>query len=75
VENPTIQDQHYDLGVAPDLLIAVADLLTAKIENGLGTSDLRAPTTAGHQWGKDTVAYARRAHIDDVLETTGLPDR
>ena len=69
--NPTIQERHYDLGVAPEMLFEITDLLEAKIRFELGSEDLRVPTAVTHQWGKNTTANARRAHITHVLATTG----
>lgn len=71
LENPTIQDRHYDRGVAPELLFEVTDLLEAKLAAELGTADLRVPTTATHRWGTQTTAHARRRHITEMLRSTG----
>lgn len=70
-EKPTIQDRHYDLGVASELLFEVTDLLEADIAAQLGSDDLRVPTSVTHQWGTQTAIHARWPEIEETLRTTG----
>lgn len=69
--NASIQDRHYDLGVAPELLLEVSNLLEATITAELGACDLRVPTSVRHQWGPGTRTSQRIDHVDRTLTECG----
>ena len=65
--NRTIQDEHYDSGPDPRLLLPIAGLLEQRLRDELRLDDLRLPTSAQEQWGSGTRRYRQRDWIEQQL--------
>lgn len=71
MENQSIQDQHYDLGVPEADLVTAADVLERLIADEVPNGRLIAATTKRHIFGVATKMRARKVWIETRLRTHG----
>lgn len=71
MENQTIQDQHYDLGVPEADLVTAADVLERLIAEEVPNGRLIAATTKRHIFGVATKMRVRKVWIETRLRTHG----